>query len=75
MSNYKYTLNFDKNLGVSCLAYSYGQKNYNIWFEDKNSLEAKLEIIKNNKLRGFSAWLLGGEDPDIWSNFDNSRNR
>jgi len=66
VSNYLHTINFDKSLGVSCLSYSYGDKNYKIWFEDKQSFEAKLDIIKNNNLRGFSAWLLGGEDPAIW---------
>jgi spore germination protein YaaH len=67
MSNFRYILNFDPSLGVSCLTYTYGTKNYKVWFEDKNSFEAKLNIIKDNNLRGFSAWLLGGEDPKIWS--------
>jgi len=67
MSNFKYSLDFDESLGVSCLTYSYDKKNYEIWFEDKNSLSAKLNIIKDNNLRGFSAWLLGGEDPGIWT--------
>jgi spore germination protein YaaH len=67
MANYKYNVNFDVSLGVSCLSYSYKNKNYEVWFEDKSSLQAKLDIIKTNNLRGFSAWLLGGEDPAIWS--------
>lgn len=66
ISKYKYDLDFDENFGASCLTYAYGKKNYKIWFEDKNSLDAKLDIIKDNGLRGFSAWLLGGEDPEIW---------
>jgi spore germination protein YaaH len=67
IANYKHTLDFNESLGVSCLTYAYGKKNYKIWFEDKNSLDAKLDIIKDNNLRGFSAWLLGGEDPEIWN--------
>jgi len=67
MSNFRYKLGFDKALGTSWLSYSYGNKNYAIWFEDKNSFESRLEVIKNNNLRGFSAWLLGGEDTAIWS--------
>jgi spore germination protein YaaH len=66
ISNFQHTIKFDAKLGVSSLSYSYNNKNYKIWFEDDQSLQAKLDIIKNNKLRGFSAWLLGGEDPDIW---------
>ncbi len=66
-ANFRHRMGFDKTLGASWLTYSYGNKNYAIWFEDKNSLEARLEVITDNSLRGFSAWLLGGEDPAIWS--------
>ncbi len=66
-SNYLHTINFDESLGVSSLSYSYKNKNYKVWFEDKKSFEVKLNIIEENNLRGFSAWLLGGEDPAIWS--------
>jgi len=67
VSNYLHTINFDESLGVSCLSYSYNKNNYKIWFEDKTSLGVKLEVIKENNMRGFSAWLLGGEDPAIWT--------
>ena len=67
MAGFQYVLSFDKSLGVSCLSYSYNSKNYKIWFEDQQSFQEKLNIIKDNNLRGFSAWLLGGEDPAIWS--------
>jgi len=66
-SNYLHTISFDESLGVSSLSYSYNNKNYRVWFEDKKSFEVKLNIIKENNLRGFSAWLLGGEDPEIWN--------
>ena len=65
-SNVIHLLEFDKSLGVSCLSYSYNNKNYKVWFESKSSFEKKLDIIKENNLRGFSAWLIGGEDPGIW---------
>ncbi len=71
--NYRYNLGFDLNLGVSWLTYFFKSKEYKIWFEDKNSFETKLNIAKDNNLRGFSAWLLGGEDPAIWSILGNSR--
>jgi spore germination protein YaaH len=72
IKNFQHTMNFDESLGASCLSYVYNNKNYKIWFEDKKSFEAKLDIIKNNNLRGFSAWLLGGEDPDIWKTLSQS---
>jgi spore germination protein YaaH len=70
MANVRHTVSFDAGLGVSCLSYLYNNKNYKVWFEDKNSFQAKLDIIKNNNLRGFSARLIGGEDPKIWSVLD-----
>ena len=67
MQNYRYSLGFDSNLGVSWLTYFFKNKEYKIWFEDRQSFETKLNIVEDNNLRGFSAWLLGGEDPAIWS--------
>ena len=57
---------FFEALGVSWLSYAYGSERYLIWFEDKKSFELKLNIVKNNNFMGFSAWVLGDEDPAIW---------
>jgi len=67
IGSYSHNLTFDQNLGVACLSYSYNQNNYKIWFEDKDSVLAKLDVVKANNFRGFSAWVLGGEDPAIWT--------
>ncbi len=37
-----------------------------IYFENARSFKAKYDLIGKYKLRGFSAWLLGREDPKIW---------
>ena len=39
---------------------------YKIWLEDASSLEAKLQLMKDNKLAGTAAWKLGFETSDIW---------
>ena len=39
---------------------------YEIWLEDEQSVEAKLKLMKENKLAGTAAWALGQESPDIW---------
>jgi len=67
ISLYEHKILFDQALAVSSLSYKYNNKNYKIWFEDQKSFSAKLDIIKQNSLRGFSAWLLGGEDPALWT--------
>ena len=38
-----------------------------IYFEDARSFKAKQDIMKKYKLRGFSTWVLGAEDPEIWN--------
>lgn len=38
-----------------------------IFMEDARSFAAKLDVIETYDLRGFSAWVLGPEDPAIWT--------
>ena len=42
-------------------------KQYKVWHQDKQTFEGKIDIINQNNFRGFSAWVLGVEDPQIWS--------
>lgn len=37
-----------------------------IFMEDARSFRAKLGLVDEHRLRGFSAWVLGPEDPAIW---------
>lgn len=37
-----------------------------LWFQDADTLERRLELVRRYKLRGFSAWRLGHEDPAAW---------
>jgi spore germination protein YaaH len=36
------------------------------WLEDARAFEAKLDLVLTYKLRGYSVWLLGLEDPRTW---------
>lgn len=38
-----------------------------IWLEDEESLEAKMQLIKEYDLAGCAAWKLGFERADVWS--------
>ncbi len=38
-----------------------------LFLENARSFRAKLDLIRRHRLRGFSVWVLGSEDPDIWS--------
>jgi len=37
-----------------------------LYIEDARSFKAKLDLVKKYNLRGFSAFILGYEDPQIW---------
>lgn len=37
-----------------------------IFFEDARSFRAKLGLVGKHRLRGFSVWVLGSEDPLVW---------
>ena len=38
-----------------------------LWVEDERSFEAKLHLVSQYHLRGFSVWRIGLEDPRIWN--------
>jgi spore germination protein YaaH len=38
-----------------------------LWIEDARAFAAKLELVTKYHLRGYSVWVLGSEDPEIWS--------
>jgi spore germination protein YaaH len=41
-----------------------------VFLENARSFAAKLALVREKRLRGFSAWVLGGEDPGIWDQLD-----
>ncbi len=60
---------FDTTLGVAWVTYrATNGKVLKAWYEDAQSFQAKLDLIKSNNMNGFSAWALGLEDPKIWDN-------
>ena len=37
------------------------------WIEDARAFASKLTLVRQNKLRGYSVWLIGLEDPRTWT--------
>jgi len=64
-SHFDYYECFDENEGIPWLTYASNNDLYIIWFESQKSFEKKLQVVEENNLRGFSAWVLGLEDPKI----------
>lgn len=52
--------------GQTWVSYNYNGKNYTIWAENAESFKQKLDQIKTSGVRGYSAWVLGDEDPKVW---------
>lgn len=65
---FQYVTYFFENLGTSALVYFNKNKAYIIWYDGENGFKAKINIVKESGFRGFSAWVLGIEDPAIWKN-------
>ena len=38
-----------------------------VWYEDARSVAERLALVWRHGLRGFSAWVLGQEDPAVWT--------
>ena len=66
-SNNRHNTGFDSYLGASWLTYIFNNQQYQVWYQGKQSFENKLDVVKQNSFRGFSAWVMGVEDPEIWS--------
>ena len=70
MSNFRYNYGFSADLGGAWISYINNNKQYNIWYQNKQSFQDRLDIINKSNFRGFSAWVLGVEDPGIWTALD-----
>ncbi|MGI6020371.1 MAG: glycosyl hydrolase family 18 protein [Lachnospiraceae bacterium] len=49
------------------IAETEGTPNYIMWLEEKESIEAKLKVIKEGNVAGIAEWKLGLEKSDIWA--------
>ena len=46
--------------------YEDGTAVYQIWIEDKDSLDAKMSVMSNNNIAGVAVWKLGFENSQAW---------
>jgi spore germination protein YaaH len=38
-----------------------------VFYTDKRGFEERLNLVRDRGLQGFCSWVLGTEDPQIWS--------
>lgn len=61
------TVNYSITQEEPYLTYKVGRTKYTIWYENARSVKNKVNLITENKLNGFSAWVLGLELPSIYN--------
>lgn len=57
---------YDETSQAPYVRYSKDGQTREMWYENKRSFDAKLELIAQNKMAGFGIWRLGQEDPGVW---------
>lgn len=58
---------WDETVKQNYATWTVEDKTYEIWLEDEQSIELKLQLMKENKLAGTAAWALGQENAEIWN--------
>lgn len=48
---------------------TYGPGTYHIWFENEETMKAKISLIHKYHLKGTGSWSLGQENKMIWNNY------
>jgi spore germination protein YaaH len=65
---YKGKVRFHPKYLVPHMTYTDGQgRRHEVWYENKNSIALKLDLVKKYKVAGILIWRLGLEDPTVWS--------
>lgn len=75
VANHKIEIRWDEE---SCQNYGEVQEGgtfYQVWLEDEQSIEAKLNIMQKYEIAGVASWKLGFEKASIWDVIENYLNR
>jgi len=43
--------------------------NYTVWYENADSIKAKIDLVHKYNLKGTGSWALGQENPEIWNSY------
>ncbi|MFW6281551.1 MAG: glycosyl hydrolase family 18 protein [bacterium] len=68
---HKSTVEWDPDSQSPYLRYTLDGIKHEIWFENRESISKKLNLLENFQLKGAAFWRLGQEDPEIWSILQN----
>lgn len=63
------TIAWDEETAQNYATWEKGGKKYEIWLEDKDSLDAKLKVMQENDLAGVAAWQVNYAEDYVWDLF------
>ncbi|NLM36589.1 MAG: SH3 domain-containing protein [Firmicutes bacterium] len=66
IKKHKVTPEWHEEFKTPYFTYTEGGVRHEVWYENRRSTAAKLELVKKYNLRGVAIWRLGYEDPEIW---------
>lgn len=69
ISTYNPKISYLTDIGEKTFEYENDGLNHEVWFNDADTSESKIELAKQNWLGGVAFWRLGGEDESIWKEF------
>ncbi len=68
VSTYGGTMSFDDGSKAAYYRYTASDGSpHEVWFENADSVRAKIEVAKKYNLAGIALWRLGQEDSQVWS--------
>lgn len=75
VSNHKMELRWDEKACQNYAEIQEGDSFYQVWLEDEQSIEVKLNIMQKYNIAGVAAWRLGFEKPAVWDVIGNYLNQ
>ena len=66
IANHAMTVDWNAACGQNYAEVSEDDATYQIWVEDAESLEKKLEVMQSHSIAGVAEWCLGMESEDAW---------
>ena len=67
---YGSTIQYEESSESPYFKYTSGGQAHEVWFEDRRSLDAKLDLVYKYGLAGAAGWRMGHEDPEVWNCFN-----
>ncbi len=63
-------IEYDQSAEGPHFTFQDGGQRHDVWFEDRRSQDAKLDLVQKYGLAGAGGWRLGHEDPGVWDSFN-----